>query len=87
MEILEQRIKELTPEEKFKLEEFLNSLVKNRKPKNIHKPTFKWAGGLMHLRDKYTAVELQHMANEWRTEGVLAGLEYPDRDSTNTGKI
>lgn len=32
------------------------------------KPTFKWAGALAHLKDKYTSVELQHQISKWRTE-------------------
>jgi hypothetical protein len=33
-----------------------------------------WAGGLRHLRDEYTSVELQHEANKWREEKALAYL-------------
>ncbi|HNR32411.1 MAG TPA: DUF2281 domain-containing protein [Candidatus Hydrogenedentes bacterium] len=27
---------------------------------------FAWAGGLSHLKDQFTAVELQHQAARWR---------------------
>jgi len=28
--------------------------------------SFKWEGGLRKLKDKYSSVELQHKATEWR---------------------
>ena len=34
-----------------------------------------WAGGLSHLRDQYTSVELQHEASKWREENALAYLK------------
>ena len=36
--------------------------------KEIEKSNFKfdWEGGLLELKDKYTSVELQHKALEWR---------------------
>jgi hypothetical protein len=30
------------------------------------KLTFDWEGGLSDLKEKYTSVELQHKAMEWR---------------------
>ena len=35
---------------------------KNKKPKF----SFKWEGALAEYKHKYTSVELQHKANEWR---------------------
>lgn len=32
-----------------------------------HVPSFKWAGALKDLRDRYTSGELQHKANDWRS--------------------
>lgn len=32
------------------------------------RPSFGWAGALSHLKDQYTSVELQHLANEWRND-------------------
>ena len=34
-----------------------------------------WAGGLSHLRDQYTSVELEHEASKWREENALAYLK------------
>jgi len=28
--------------------------------------SFNWEGGLNHIKDQYTSVELQHKSNEWR---------------------
>ena len=34
--------------------------------KNPDKFTFDWEGGLSKLKDRYTSVDLQHKAGEWR---------------------
>lgn len=45
--------------------EFL--LLKHRKEESIVKGfKFDWAGGLAELKNKFTSVELQHKAMEWR---------------------
>lgn len=37
--------------------------IKSGKKKKLK---FDWAGGLSHLKENYTSVELQHEANEYR---------------------
>ncbi|MGQ9626696.1 MAG: DUF2281 domain-containing protein [Anaerolineae bacterium] len=44
--------------------EFL--LQKYRKKTRKKKFKFDWEGGLSELKEKYTSVELQHKAMEWR---------------------
>lgn len=44
--------------------EFL--LLKYGKKNEKRKFKFDWEGGLSDLKDKYTSVELQHKALEWR---------------------
>lgn len=62
---------ELLPEESRKqLVAFLNflteqsgSMTQSSKPPGFN---FNWAGGFADLGKEFTAVELQHKANEWR---------------------
>jgi len=69
--VLEDKIKQLTPEEKEQVIKFIDDIL-NRK--NVvefkRKPTFAWAGGLASLKDKYTSIELQKKINEWWTEDI-----------------
>jgi len=41
-------------------------IMKQYKGGKKEKFTFDWAGGLSDLKEKYTSVELQHKAMEWR---------------------
>ena len=41
------------------------SLQKEKKKKSS-KLKFEWEGGISHLKKKYTSVELQHKANDFR---------------------
>ena len=45
--------------------EFLLSKYRRRNPK-ARNFKFDWEGGLAEFSDRYTAVELQHKASEWR---------------------
>jgi hypothetical protein len=66
---------ELTRElpEKFQEEvrDFARFLVEKRTRPTRKKLRLGWAGGLKDLRDKYTSVELQHKASEWRANDAL----------------
>ncbi|NQT35203.1 DUF2281 domain-containing protein [bacterium] len=67
---LEEKVKALPPELQQKVEEFMESLVKKRGKKEKRMMKLDWRGGLKHLRDKYSSVELQHKSLEWRDESV-----------------
>jgi len=43
----------------FLLERYENKMERRR-------PIFGWEGALKHIRNRYTSVELQHKASEWR---------------------
>ena len=59
-------IEELDPEYQDELLDFAEYLLQKQGPPPSEKPTFKWAGALRHLKDKYTSVELQHeILREW----------------------
>jgi hypothetical protein len=36
------------------------------KKSRVKKFKFDWAGGLSNLKSRYSSVELQHQANDWR---------------------
>ena len=46
--------------------QFLISQSRSRGDQGSNKFDFKWEGGLRKLKYKYTSVELQHKASEWR---------------------
>ncbi|MDP2766187.1 MAG: DUF2281 domain-containing protein [Candidatus Methanoperedens sp.] len=48
------------------IELYIESLKENRKKKTKKGFKFDWEGGLSKLKEKYTSVELQHKALEWR---------------------
>ena len=60
--------KHLIPEVLDYIEFLLNKYGGKEIEQNENKNSFKfdWEGGLSKLRDKYTSVELQHKALEWR---------------------
>lgn len=55
----------LAPEKQKEVFDFIQFLEKKEK-RGKKKIEFNWVGGLEHLKDKYTSVELQHKINEWR---------------------
>ena len=67
MKSLEERIKELPPEQIRMVEAFLESLAKKSHRRRRKKPAFSWAGALKDLREQYTSVELQHMISKLRS--------------------
>lgn len=66
MRSLEERIRELPPELRHEIEDFLEFLLEKSRRRPRGRPTFSWAGALRDLRDQYTSVELQHRISEWR---------------------
>lgn len=70
-------IRELPPELQQEVGIFAHSLVERsrtngkRIPASAAKPmTLKWRGALSHLREEYTAVELQHEILKWWTDDI-----------------
>jgi len=58
------RLPPLLRKEAMDYVEFLEK--KHRYPRSRKALKFSWAGCLSHLKDRYTAVDLQHKALEWR---------------------
>ncbi len=66
MKSLEEKIRELPPEIREEVEDFIEFLLKKKKRKKRKTLKQDWAGGLKDLRDKYTSLELQKKAIELR---------------------
>jgi len=65
---LEELVKELPPEFREEVRDFVEFLLEKRARQPRKKPRFDWAGALKDLREQYTSVELQHEILEWRLE-------------------
>jgi hypothetical protein len=46
--------------------DFIDFLLQKHRKKADRALLFDWEGGLSEINDKYTSVELQHKASEWR---------------------
>ena len=60
------KIRQLPPELQEEVIHFIDSLLTEKKLKRKKRPNLKWIGGLKAYRDKYTALELQKRALDWR---------------------
>ena len=69
---LQNKIEQLSPEQQAEVANLVDSLLSQLQPKPRPKMKMDWAGGLQHLRDQYTSVELQKEANRWREESAMA---------------
>ncbi len=66
MSQLEQMIRELPPEARQSVQEFVEYLHTKYATRKRAKPRFEWQGALESLREQYTSVELQHeILKEW----------------------
>jgi len=66
MKNIEEIIKELPPELRHEVEDFVQSLLARQKRKTGVKLRLDWVGALRDFRDQYTSLELQKKALEWR---------------------
>lgn len=65
MEKVEERIKQLPPDLRREVEDFVEFLLE-KKRRHGRRLRQDWAGALSDYRDRYTSVELQKKAMEWR---------------------
>lgn len=68
-------IGELPPELQREVRDFVEFLLAKRALRAPSRPTLKWWGGAQALRQRYTSVELQHLANDWRIAELHQGDE------------
>jgi mRNA-degrading endonuclease RelE of RelBE toxin-antitoxin system len=66
MEKVEEMVKELPPELQQEVGDFVQFLIEREKRKVGKKLRQDWAGALRDYRDRYTSLELQRQALEWR---------------------
>ncbi len=64
---LEEMVREVPPEYRDQLRNYVKSVLGRRSVEQSGKPQFTWAGALEGLRDQFTSVELQHRIARWRT--------------------
>ncbi len=65
--ILVEKLAGLSDDLKQEVLDYIDFLSqKYSKKKNVKRFRFDWEGGLSELKGKYTSVELQHKAMEWR---------------------
>jgi len=66
-QVLKAKLEELPDDLKKEVLDYMEFLLqKYRKEEKKEKFKFDWEGGLSELKEKYTSVELQHKALEWR---------------------
>ncbi|MCZ7622383.1 hypothetical protein KsCSTR_20030 [Candidatus Kuenenia stuttgartiensis] len=66
-QLIQTKLDELSEELKREVLDYIDFLImKHYKEEKKGKLTFDWEGGLSDLKEKYTSVELQHKAMEWR---------------------
>jgi hypothetical protein len=65
---LEDKIKELPPDLRQEVEDFVQFLMEKRVRKPRRPLKLDWRGALEDMKDEYTSVELQHKISDWRTE-------------------
>lgn len=60
MQDIEEKIRQLTPELRHEVGDFVEFLLTRQRRQTPAAPKLDWAGALKDLRDSYTSVELQH---------------------------
>jgi hypothetical protein len=63
---IEEKIKQLPPELHRDVEDYIDFLLQKTQKMRRRKLRLDWIGGLKEYRDKYTSLELQKKALEWR---------------------
>lgn len=59
-------IDDLPPDLRLEAIHYIEELAKRKKVAKKKKFSLSWAGGLSHLKNSTTSVELQHAASRWR---------------------
>ena len=65
---IEEMVRDLPPDLRQEVEDFIEFLLEKRSRKPATKLRQDWAGALREYRDKYTSLELQKKALEWRED-------------------
>lgn len=65
-EAIRRKLDELPAELEKEVLNFIDFLLQKHRKKVDKGFLFDWEGGLSELKNKYTSIELQHKASEWR---------------------
>ncbi len=65
---LEELVKELPPDIMTEVRDFIEFLLHKREQKTGKTLRQDWAGAIREYREKYTSVDLQHEATNWRSD-------------------
>ena len=82
---LEELVKELPPDIQAEVKDFAEFLIERRKRKAKMPLRQDWAGALRDFRDKYTSLELQQKALEWRDSHQTKLMEKFIREDVEWG--
>jgi hypothetical protein len=63
---IENMVRELPPPAQAEVRDFVEFLLRKRKKRKATKLKQNWAGGLRQFKKKYSSMELQKKALEWR---------------------
>ena len=64
---IEYKLNALPDELKEEVLDFIDFLISNKNHNTVATPfDFSWEGGLSNSKEKYSSVELQHRAMDWR---------------------
>ena len=66
MKTLEEMIRDLSPEARRQVIDFIRQLACTEEVSPKRTLTQRWAGALKQYRDQYTSLDLQQKALEWR---------------------
>ena len=62
------RIKEMPPDIQQEIGDFADFILRKRNPNTESTLSQEWAGALSDLKDKFSSLELQKKALEWRND-------------------
>jgi hypothetical protein len=65
-EAIRKKLDELPADLEKEVLDFIDFLLQKQRKKAGKDFLFDWEGGLSELKDRYTSVELQHKASDWR---------------------
>lgn len=65
---LEKALKALPPVQQNQVADFAEFLADKKTPRLRRRLRLDWSAAAGELREQYTSVELQHLANQWRNE-------------------
>lgn len=65
---LDTLVKELPPDSRLEVRDFVEFLLAKRKRESVGKLRQNWAGALSDYREEYTSLQLQKKALDWRAD-------------------